>query len=87
MKADKLTFKLIEIELSVIMSKQRSTPAGDHVESIYSQMFSVHKKFLLPLFTSAKTVGFLDIEGRLQRNDKAHQLPAEKKCRFWSWRK
>ena len=65
------TFKLIEMELCIVMNKQRLTPASDNVQTIYSQRFSVHRKFLLLLFTSPKTLAFLNKEGRLQGNDKA----------------
>lgn len=76
------TFKLIEMELYIVMNKQRLTPAGDNVQAIYSQRFSVHRKILLLLFTSPKTVAFLNKEGRLQGNDKASQLPVRKKVVF-----
>lgn len=66
------------MELYIVMDKQRLTPANDNVQTIYSGMFAACRIFLLVLFTSSKTLVFLDKERLLQGNVKASQLPAEK---------
>lgn len=66
------------MELYIVMDKQRLTPANDNVQTIYSGMFAARRIFLLVLFTSPKTLVFLDKERLLQGNVKASQLPAEK---------